>query len=189
MARKHGITANTYKKFAIDAGAVYKNYGTAGEALLGATRGGTTFTIEQEIREMEVDGAKGPVKGSERITRVRPVIVANFIELSTDILKLGLPGSSSADFPATQGKTHDQITRSLAIALADYVDNITIVGECTGSATGFIECGISNALANGNFEMSRSDNDESVLTLTFVGHFLASNLDSEPWFYRFPVIA
>ena len=75
MSRKHGVTTNTYKKLVIDSGAVYKNYGESGEALLGATRGGNTFTIEQEIRNMEVDGAKGSVKGFRRITAVNCIIV------------------------------------------------------------------------------------------------------------------
>lgn len=189
MTRKHGITTNTYKKFAIDAGAAYKDYKLAGEALLGATRGGTTFTVEQEMRDMPVDGAKGLVKGGERIIRVRPVITINFVELSAEIMSMGLPGSSVADFPDTPTKTHDEITRALQIALTDYIDNITIVGECSGSPTGYIECGIENALANGNFEMARSDNDESVIALTFVGHFTVADLDSEPWFVRFPVIS
>lgn len=189
MARKHGITTNTYRKIVIDSGSVYKNYGLGGETLLGATRGGSTFTIEQEIRKMEVDGAKGDVKGDKRIVKVSPQLKVNFLELSSALMKMALPGSALADYPATQGKTHDQLTRALQIALSDYVDNITIIGECTGSLTGYVECGIKNALANGNFEMGFADNDESVLSLTFIGHFVATDLDSEPWFIRFPVIS
>lgn len=189
MARKHGITTNTYKKFIIDSGAVYKNYGLGGETLLGATRGGSTFRIEQEIRTMEVDGAKGDVKGDKRIIKVRPVLEVNFIEISTDLIKLALPGADSADYPATQGKTHDRIYRALDLATSDYIDNIAIVGECTGSSTNAIVCGINNVLANGNFEMAFAENDESVLKLTFTGHFVPTDLDTEPWFIRFPVIS
>lgn len=188
MARKHGITTNTYKKLVIDSGAVYKNYGLAGETLLGATRGGNTFTIEQEIRQMEVDGAKGPVKGDKRIIRVSPQIKANFIEISKDILQLALPGADVANFPSTGDKTHDEVTRALQIALGDYVDNIAIVGECAGS-TGAVVCGIKNALANGNLELGFADGDESVIAITFTGHFDTSDLDAEPWFIRYPVIS
>lgn len=188
MSRKHGVTAETYKRFAIDQGAIYRNYGKANELLLGATRGGSTFTIEQDIRVMPVDGAKGDVKGSRRVVSVRPLLVANFIELSKDVLQLALPGSSVADYPTTGTKTHDQLTRKIQIALSDYWDNITIVGECSGSPTGYIECGVLNALSEGNFELAYAENDESVLTINIRGHFDPDDLDAEPWFVRFPEI-
>ena len=189
MARQHGITTNTYKKFAIDQGAVYVDYGETGESLLGATRGGNTFTIEQDIREMEVDGAKGPVKGSKRITAVRAILVANFIEISPTILQLALPGSAVADYPDTPSKTHDAVTRALAIALTDYKDNVAIVGEVTGAAaTSYIECIAKNPLANDNFEISFAPNDEGVITVRWVAHFTPDDLDTEPWEIRFPEI-
>lgn len=187
MARQHGITSNTYKRFIIDSGAVYKNYDESGEALLGATRGGNTFTMEQEIRDMPVDGAKGRVKGHNRITRVNAIIVANFLEVSADILNLAFPGSSVADFGSP--KTHDQVTRSLAIALSDYVTNIAIIGEVTGGAANANGIIIDNALVTENIEVGHVDNDESVLSLTFTAHFDPADLDTEPWRFRFPVIA
>ena len=48
MARYHGVTTETVKRLFVDAGAVYVNYDEPDERLLGATRGGNTFTIEQE---------------------------------------------------------------------------------------------------------------------------------------------
>jgi hypothetical protein len=190
MARKHGITTNTYKYFALDQAAAYKNYGGPGELLLGATRGGTSFAIEQDIREMEVDGAKGPVKGSKRIIAVRAIITANFIQLNPGLFQLALPGSGVADYPAApETKTHDSVTRALQIALTDYCTNIALVGECSGSSTGYIECIVSNALVNDNLEMVFNPNDETVLAIKWVGHFDPSDLDTEPWEIRFPVIS
>ena len=189
MARKHGVTANTFKKFVIDSGAVYKNYGTGGETLLGATRGGNTFSIETEYREMAADGAKGPVKGGKRITKVDAKIKANFVEISSAVLALALPGAAVSDYPNTPGKTHDSVKRSLAIALADYVTNIAIVGEVTGNSTQPIIVILSNVLADGKFELGFTDNDESVLAVEFTAHFDASALDTEPWEIRYPTIA
>jgi hypothetical protein len=189
MARQHGITTNTYRRFIIDSGALYLNYGETSQVLLGATRGGSTFSIEQEIREMEVDGAKGPVVGSKRVIRSAPMIKANFVEMGPSLLSLGIPGSSVADYPVAPGvKTHDQITRALQIAASDYNTNIAIIGECTGSSTGYIECIISNPLANGNIELGFADNDESVLAVEFIGHFAVSDLNTEPWKINFPIL-
>jgi hypothetical protein len=189
MARKHGVTANTYKKFVIDSGAVYKNYGAGGELLLGATRGGNEFTIETEYREMAVDGARGAVKGSRRITKVTASLKAKFLEMSAALLNYSLPGSAVADYPATQGKTHDKVTRSLQLALTDYLDNVTIVGEVTGNSAQPIVCMLKNVIADGGFSVSFSDGDESALEVTFKAHFDPSTMDAEPWEVRFPTIS
>jgi len=282
MARKHGITTNTYKKFIIDSGAVYKNYGIStwtvtlasviatdavvingitytcvaadpaaleflkgvtdtdtavnlaaklttvtgcdatstgavvtvvgttkivnilmttpdttitlvhngmNSTLLGATRGGSTFTEEQELREMIVDGSKGRVVGDMRITKSIPKIVANFIEINADLINYALPGSNKSDYPATEGKTHDMIVRALDVAITDYLTNIAIVGECTSSPTNYIECIINNAIAEGNYECAFTDNEESVLKLTFYGNFTTADLTTEPFSIYYPIIS
>ena len=134
MARKHGITEATYDRLVIDSGQVRLNYTDESDngTLLGATRGGNTFTLETEYKDMAVDGAKGPVKGGRRITKVTAKLVCNFVEIKTDILQLTLPGSSEADHP-TETPTHDQITRALQIALTDYNDSIALIGQVSGS--------------------------------------------------------
>ncbi|MCO4819783.1 MAG: hypothetical protein KC517_09175 [Bacteroidetes bacterium] len=190
LNRQHGVTSDTYKKFYIDSGAVYKNYGESGELLLGATRGGNTFVIEQEIRDMPVDGARGKVVGGDRITNINAIITANFIEMSSVLMQLALPGSAVADYPvAPASKTHDSITRALDIALTDYATNIAIVGEVTGNDTVGGVVILSNGLSDGNFELGFTDKDESVLAITFGARFDPSDLDTEPWEIRHPVIA
>jgi len=185
----HGITTNTYKRFVIDSGAVYKNWGEAGEALLGATRGGNVFKIETELRMMEVDGARGPVKGGRRITNVLATITANFIEVSEEMLLRALPAAVAADYPvAPATKTHDLITRSTDVADADYLTNIAIVGESTYSSTNNIVVVLENVLSDGNLEVSFADKDESVIAVTFTAHYLPSAIDTEPWKIYNPVI-
>lgn len=183
MSRYHGITDGTYERFVIDSGEVRMGYVNESDrgTLLGATRGGSTFTIETEYKDMAVDGAKGPVKGGRRITKVTAKLVANFIEFSTDLLKIALPGSSEE----MSGTTHDQITRALALAAANYKSNIVIIGEVSGTTQPII-CGIENALADGNLEIACTDNEESVIQVQFTAHFDPSDLDTEPWFIRWP---
>jgi len=185
MAAQHGITATTYQNLIIDSGAIYKNYGEANELLIGATRGGNTFTVEQEIREMEVDGAHGAVINSERVVRSAPKIVANIIEFSADLIQMAFPGSTTADFGSP--KTHDAITRAVRIASTDYFTNITIIGETTRSASQYVQCSILNALSMEGFELSFTDKEETVATVTFMGHFAATDLATEPWRIRYPV--
>src|SRR4051812_949935 len=103
MARKAtGITTKSPQRFVVDAGAVYINYGvTATERLLGATQGGNVFTIDQEIKEIEIDGTKGPVKGARRVTASTAKIKANVLELTTANLMLAIAGSTSVDWTDT----------------------------------------------------------------------------------------
>jgi hypothetical protein len=186
MSRYHGITDGTYERFVIDSGAVYKNYvdGSNPGVLLGATRGGNTFTVEQEIKDMAVDGARGPVKGGRRITNVVPRIVANFIEFSREIIIRALPGSDYADYPEGSA-THDQITRALQISTGDHCTNIAIVGEVSGSSQPIV-CIVNNPICDGNFGISETDKEEAALQVQFTGHFDPSDLDTEPWEIRWP---
>ena len=185
MARYHGVTTETVKRLFVDAGAVYLNYDELDERLLGATRGGNTFTIEQDVREIEVDGARGPVKGLRRIIEVRAQIVANLLEMTTENLKAALAGATVDENTNT---THDIITRELTIKDSDYLKNVALVGEISGSQEPVI-CIVKNALADGNFSVNTADKDEAGIEVTFTGHFDPENLDEEPWEIRFPKMA
>lgn len=187
MTRRHGITADTYKKFIIDAGAVYTGFTgfAALGTLLGATRGGSSLVIEQEIKDMEVDGARGPVIGSRRITMIKATLTVNFIEHTLTGLKRALVGSDSAAFETNW----DAITRDLVIADADFLDDITIVGEVSGDSDA-MAVKLNNAIADGNFELTFADKEEGVVSMAFTAHFdpadLGSGDDSEPWTLYWP---
>lgn len=187
MVQAHGITTETVHRFFLDAGAVYLNYGEVTERLLGATRGGNSYIVEQDVRIMEMDGAKGPVKGGRRIVGARARIVANLVELTAENLKIALVAAESAAYPSEFAKTHDAITRNRDIVDADYLANVTIVGKISG-ADEFLVGIIKNVIAGGNLEIKTTDKDEAVLAVTFDAHFDLEDLETEPWEVRFPVI-
>lgn len=181
MSKYNGITDDTYKRFLVDAGAVYlgfvspSNLGT----LLCATRGGNSFTVETDVKDMAVDGAPGRVKGSQRITKSNASMKIKAIEITTAIIKLGLAGSTSADFPAVT-PTHDQITRALTIALTDYKTNIALVGEVAGQTEPMIFI-IKNVLSAGGIEIGATDGEEASIDITLNAHYDPAALDEEPW--------
>jgi len=192
MGRWHGVSDESYKRLIIDSGAVYMNFTDQANpgTLLGATRGGSTFTIEQEIKDMLVDGAKGPVVGSRRITKVNVKLVVNFIEQTITIWNQALPGSEYSDsFATTEDPAdafHTEFRRHLEIVLADYITNVVLIGQVTGTDQAVV-CGIKNALADGNFEFAFVDNEETGLTVQFTAHFDPDDLDSEPWILWYPI--
>lgn len=185
MARKHGITATTYSNLILDSGALYTGTFTdisAPGTLIGATRGGSTFSIEQEVKEMEVDGALGPVKGSRRITKVTTKLTCNLIEASSDAISQAIVASSVAeDTPAGW----DSVSRGTSIADADYIDNVALIAQVSGktNAMGIV---LSNALVDQSFELAFADKEETVIPITFTAHFLSNALDTEPWLIQYP---
>lgn len=186
MNPRHGITTETLENLLIDEGAVFINYGLDSVRLLGATNEGNTFVVEQEVREIPLAGARGPVKGGRRIITVAPKMTVNLQEITTENLLLALPGAEAVDYPGSgEEVTHDSITRNRNIQLTDYVENVALVGEISGSGEPCI-CIIENALAGGNLELALKDKAEAMLKIEFHGHFDPADLDHEPWEIRYP---
>lgn len=187
MPKYSGITDQTYRKFVVDAGEVRLNYKNANDTgvLLGATRGGNTFSVETDYKEMAVDGAKGPVMGGRRIIKVTAKMECNFVEFSPSLIALAIPGSTTTEEPISVS-THMEIKRALQLALTNYSDSIALIGEVSGSKKPII-CMLTNALADGGFSIDEKDNDESVVKVQFTGHFDPDDLDTEPWLIRFPL--
>lgn len=189
MARRPttGITTETVNRFLINAGALYMNLGLPDERVLGATRDGVTFIIEQDVAEMEVDGTAGPFMGGRRILEVRPRIESSILEMTPDNLKLAIVGSESADF-TEEGETtvtHTQITRNRGIIMSDYIASIAIVGTIADSNENFIGI-IYNALMDGEISLETADSGEAGIGVTFTGHFDPANMAQEPWEIRIP---
>ena len=171
-----GITADTYNRLATDSGAVYVDYGVIGkERLIGATRGGNQFVIEDENREMIADGAPGPVKGSQRRTKSVQKLTVNILELTTENIKLALPGATSV----VDGNG-DLITRNCQIEVGDYLDNITLVLAKNGTEELFA-FKLDNALCLNGLDWSAAEDDETVIALEFTAHYDPSSLGDEPW--------
>lgn len=183
MGRQHGITCETTQNLIIDSGAIYVNYGELSQRLLGATRGGNTFSVEQEIRQMEFDGMRGVMVGSHRLLGSMPKITANIIQWNWQVFLDVLVGSTMEQVSTT----HKRITRSIKrLTASDYFKNIAIVGECTASENNLIACVINNVIQLENVEFPFNDKDETVASVTFTGCTDCSNMEKEPWYIDYP---
>lgn len=90
--QRTGFNADTFKRLVVGPGAVYLDYDLVTERLLGATRGGNVFEPGVTLRDVEVDGVKGKIKGGRIIDRVEPVLRCNLIEFSVENLLASIPG-------------------------------------------------------------------------------------------------
>ena len=166
----------------IDAGAVFKDYGLASEALIGATSGGNEFAIAVKTRDVKVDGLKGSVKGLTRIVSTDVTLKVNFLELTTDILKMALMGvvdSTGVDYDIITGKTE--------IALTDYIDNIAIVGRLSGSLKPVVII-LKNVLSSDGIKFSNKDSSDNILPVTFTASIDPNTPTVSPYEIRYPRI-
>ena len=192
MARKtNGLTKETVDRFVIDAGAVYLNVGEVDERLLGATRGGNEFTIDQDIKLIEIDGVKGATMGARRIVESNATLKVNLLELTSENIMLAIAGADATDYtdpsiePAPTGASHDRIRRTRNISVMDFIKSISVVGKISGSAENIIVT-IYNALSDDSFELAFEDREEGALEITFTAHYDPENVEEEPWSIDFP---
>lgn len=172
-----GLQADTNQHLILDAGAIILHYGEVGlERVLGATRGGTRFTLGRTLREMEVDGAIGPVKGFKRRETVAPVITAPLLDMRVENVLEAIAGGASSEEGATTVITAGEI------ADADYIANVAMSCRYSGSNDPLILV-LKNVLITAPFELATADKNEPVLELTFAAHFdpATPRLESSAW--------
>lgn len=164
------ITVEQIENVVIDAGVVYVNYGLAGERLLAPCRGSNTFNAESEIREVEINGAKGKTKGLRRTISSNASLEINLMDLSLENLKMALPGSRL---------TGSELKNGWKIEDIDYIDNVTLIGKDMGGT--YKKVTIFNALMDESLSFVMDEKDESVLTLTLSAHYDPADETDKLW--------
>ena len=158
------LTTEQIQNIVIDTGLVYVNYGIYGEErLLAPTRGGNTFTVEQDVRIIERDGAMGKEKGLRRVIREDAMLTVRIMDMSIDNIKLALAGSTLDGTGKIITNTQEGV-----IADSEYLDNITLIGEDLEGKTKVIT--LYNALGDNGLTWNMVDKDESVVEIQFSGH-------------------
>lgn len=172
-----GYTANTPNRYLLDAGAIYKSVtydATTGDftgTLLGATSGGNEFAIEQEMREVEVDGLKGRGKGNTVITTENPSLLVNLKELTAQNVSLAIAGGNVD----TADTNYDIITSKGKIELNDYLDNVAFVGRLSGSSKPVVIV-VENVISLEGLTLNTADDAEAVIPIRFQGHYSEGNV-------------
>ncbi|MDD4919045.1 MAG: hypothetical protein PHE72_14710 [candidate division Zixibacteria bacterium] len=178
----NGLSSDTSSRILIDAGAIYTGFVDEDNPgiCVGATRGGSRFTIEREIREIPVDGVMGPTKGLRRRNRDVATIEIYTMEMFPNNAQRFIAGAdvddSDPDYSIiTGGPVED----------ADFLDNIAVVGTVHGNDLPFIGI-ITNALPESPMTIPLAPNDEAVIAAKWTGHFDPADPYTEPWELRIP---
>lgn len=181
MTAYNGVTTETMNRLAIGPGALYKNFvnpATPG-TIISATSGGNIFRIERELYTPEIDGLKGPLKGSSRVVKEVAYIDTNLVEITKENLMLAIAGLTQTDFGSPA--THTKLTSSGEISAGDHIDTIAIVGKLSGT-TNPICVVIKNALSTDPEELALGDGKNTVVLKTkFTSYYDPSSPGVPPW--------
>lgn len=128
--------------------------------LLGATRGGGTFTVTRETRTPEIDGMRYGFKGSDFVDSTDAYLSTTLIEVTPDnIADLLATGT------ATPSGKKTTIKMATAITSSDYLTNICWVGDLADGQQVLI-C-LKNAINTADFTFTYTDKGEGTLAAEF----------------------
>lgn len=149
---------------------------TVGETPIGLTRGGSAFTVEREIRNIEADGDRGPVKGRIVIDTEVAKLTVNALEpfTSTELVKY---------YPGLTDST-GTVTSTLKIAEGDYND-VTWTGKTKDGKA--VTITLEDAINIGNLEWTLEDKNEAVPSLEFTATYDEATRETPPWNVTFGV--
>jgi len=150
---------------------------SVGAVPIGLTRGGSSFTVEREIRNIEADGDRGPVKGRIVVDTEVAILTVNALELF-DTTRM------ATYYPAIDITTNS-MTSTLAIIAGDHSD-VTWVGKTLNGDVVTIE--VENAINMGNIEWSLEDKDEVVPEIAFTATYDEATRNTPPWSVLFATV-
>jgi hypothetical protein len=173
----NGLSADTPDRLGIDAGVVYANFTDEDNPgiCIGALRGGSTFTLERPLRDIEVDGTIAPTKGLKRRTRIVATIECSALELFPANIARMIAGANVDD-----GDPEFTVITGGPIEDGDYLTNIALVGTIHGNLLPFVGL-IYNALPDSPFALPWVNQNETVVKAKWTGHADLVSPYTEPW--------
>ena len=143
---------------------------TVADTPIGLTRGGSSFSVEREFRNIEADGDRGQVKGRIVIDRENAKLTVNALELFT-------ADDMSKYYPAIKSEG-GAITSDLEIAAGDYND-VKWEGKTKDGQPVVIT--VKDAINIDNLEWTLEDKNEVVPSLGFTASYDEADRDKAPW--------
>ncbi len=189
--RKSGYTSSTSKHYVLDAGAIYRNLKYDGTdwngTLLGATAEGSTLTIEQTYRQIEVDGVKVNVKGGKVLETAMASLEANVKELTAENYRRAINGTIREALPEEAPAGYKVIESKMHVEDTDFDDNIAYVGTLSGTKEPVIII-LDNTFVTSPLEQENADKAEAVIAMTFEAHASDEQIENEelPWRIFYP---
>ena len=189
--KSSGITADTPKNIMLGAGTIHKglalNNGVWNfeESLIGATSGGSKFSIVPEFMDIEVDGALVKVKGLQQKVGETATMEVNFIEMTPELLSMCVVGDVEE---STDYEGYSQITSRARLNENDYIQNLGYVGKKTDGTPIIII--FEQAICTSGLEVEGKNKEAGVFAGTFeCVADISPEADTLPWRILYPTPA
>lgn len=186
--KSSGIRENTPQNIMLGAGTIHKGFAlTDGkwnfeESLIGATSGGSKFSIVPEFMDIEVDGALVKVKGLQQKVGETATMEVNFIEMTPDLLKMCVVGDVAA---STDYEGYSEIKSRARLTEGDYINNLAYVGKKTDGTPIIII--FEQAICTSGLEVEGKNKEAGVFTGTFeCVADISPEADTLPWRILYP---
>lgn len=93
---------------------------------LGATRGGATFDLQKEERQIEVNGARVPLMGMDRVDSMMPMLSVTLLEMANVATMVRTIGQAYQT-DTTSGYT--EVVPKIDVDLTDYISNVALIAR------------------------------------------------------------
>lgn len=154
----------------LGAGAVYFDYGEAGEVCIGVTKDGSDFTDNAEFRLREADGDLGAVKGAVDLIKMNPVLTVRTLKIDKTNLVKYFAGMALDD----TGGTYSVLTRMTDLS-SSYLTNVAFVGQ--NRAGQDIVIILYDVLGDGAIKLAGKKDEEIVAEVQFTATFDPATFD------------
>ena len=177
MPLKTGLTERTIKNLQLNAGVLLSTYIKGSEIneenIIGATRGGGSFTATPEVHQAAVDGAPTYTKGLERIDGWNCSLSFTMVEFTSQTILKAIPTGY------TEETSGDTLIKAVSQVLASHYKDIFWVGDTSDGRNVVIK--LKNAMNISGLSLTVSDKGEGTFALTMQGHHDIADLDEAPF--------
>lgn len=157
-------------------GKIYVNYTNAGGTEYGAINSGT-FSVKREVKNIEVAGQLGRIKGLNRKVEIVPSLKLDALAVNYTNFVYG------AGMTATDEGAYHKVVENVEIADTDYLTDITFVGN-THAGKGVIII-VYNALMVSNTQLDFASKKEIVNGVEYEGCYDSTTLTTPPYEIRY----
>ena len=130
-----------------------------GSKLLGATRGGGTFTVSREMRDPDIDGLRYRYKGGSFVDSADPQLSTTLVETTPENFATALGGTVSVSGKKTT------VRMPTALSSSSYLEDLCWVGDLNDGRLVMI-C-LYNALNTADFTFTFQDKSEGATSVEF----------------------
>lgn len=173
-----GVTSTTSSNLQLGAGVLTKAYTQGGSIsaadIIGASRGGGSFTAVPTQRGIEADGLPSNVKNFKVIDEWVATLNITLIEFKADVLKLALGGGATS----TTSADTTTITATDNVVAADFQDLYWIGDLSDGNK---IVIHLKNAMNSNGLNITITNKGEGTFALALVANYDVSDLSTAPF--------